>query len=182
MKPKQLWDLFKIQADVMKMLGVDEGAQYSPSVSLAAFEAAAGIASEAGEVLDAIATSTKPWKAKSEHEVRMHVLEELTDVLFFTFELYILMFGKDPILLMRQFAHKAIILKARVLSSKFSRAEIADAVHRTNIGGGFVEKQEASTELFTLVKDIGEDVPTIFSSVSVFADDPRSFVKNYFNS
>lgn len=179
MRPKQLWDLFKIQADVMKMLGVDEGAQYSPSVPLAAFEAAAGIASEAGEVLDAIATSTKPWKAKSDDEVRMHILEELVDVLFFTFELYIIMFGKDPILLMRQFSHKAILLKARVLSSKFSRAEIADAVHRTSIGA--VERREVDSELFTLIWAIGESVPTIFNFAFVFADDPRSFVKNYFN-
>lgn len=161
------------------MLGVDEGAQYSPSVSLAAFEAAAGIASEAGEVLDAIATSTKPWKAKSDDEVRAHILEELVDVLFFTFELYILMFGKDPILLMRQFNNKAIILKARVLSSKFSRAEIVDAVQRTSIGA--LEQRETDSELFTLVWSIGESVPTIFNMPLVFADDPRSFVKNYFN-
>lgn len=177
MKKAQLAELFVIQAEVMEMLGVRNSAQYSGPLSTSMVEAAMGIASEAGEVLNAIMTSTKPWKRKTDDQMKKEVLEELVDVLFFVFELYILMFGPDVNGLVRQYANKALILKARVLSSEYTREEIVDAVSRLH--NGAVDLEEAHKPLFVLIHQLGEVVPGIFTSPRVFADDPRSFVRSY---
>lgn len=52
--------------------------------------AVVSLVGESAEVLDALWTVTKPWKHKTEDEIREHVIEELTDVLFMMLEVFAL--------------------------------------------------------------------------------------------
>lgn len=108
--------MFASQATLMKVLGVESSGDPNPGTpefeSLQ--EAAIGITCEAAEILDALTTSTKPWKHTSHDEAMRHAQHELVDALFYAVEFAILS-GLDADALTELFARKQVIVCSRIL-------------------------------------------------------------------
>lgn len=101
----------------MELLGVSNDAQFSPIFSRAAFEAAIGMVSESAEVLDVMNTNSKPWKQKSEEETLRRLKDEIVDVMFYSFELAILVFGDGASEeLFDQFQTKQEVVRQRIIN------------------------------------------------------------------
>jgi len=117
----RLEQLFEAQAELMEKMGIPVVPIPNFShMSLAEFpwlaEGAMGIASEAGEVLDALvaARQNKPWKAnRADEEYQAEFIEEVVDVLFFVLEVCILV-GLEPSGLMATYRDKTRKLHKRI--------------------------------------------------------------------
>lgn len=92
---------------------------------------ALGLASEAGEVCQAINFKTRPWSTKNEHKIKTEIAEEAIDILFYLAELFIILdMNEDDVV--RHYVAKLERNLARAgVKGKYS-AEIAQSLARIN--------------------------------------------------
>jgi NTP pyrophosphatase (non-canonical NTP hydrolase) len=121
--------MFERQSELMDRLGVSNSAQFSPLFSRASFEAAIGMVSESAEVLDVMNTNSKPWKQLPTDKTLDRLKDEIVDVLFYSFELAILVFGNDASeILFDQFMAKQEVVRLRVQGVKDEKPQPTNEV------------------------------------------------------
>lgn len=110
-----LVEMFGQQLELMKKLGVNVGAQppHLKRFSMEVINAVLGICSESGEVADELTHGTKPWKSSRFDEVKLSLIEESVDVLFFLMEVWILM-GMTPSDIQKLYSEKVDRLYIRI--------------------------------------------------------------------
>lgn len=84
--------LLEVQKTFMKLLDIPDPESIGDEYIKNSYfnDAVVSLVLESAEVVDALRTVTKPWKHKTDDEVRAHVMEETTDVLFMLLEVFAL--------------------------------------------------------------------------------------------
>lgn len=174
--------MFQWQSELMKLLGVDNGAQHSSNFTTSQFEAAVGAMVEAAEIVDVINTNSKPWKTMTKGVALERVLDEMVDVLFFLLELFHLVFGNNPDILIHAFYKKQLIVKARWLSTQLSPQMVFDALSRVTIGLTLKHPSHTNDGAFIVFSELLRQIPSISEKENhkAFSEDMSKFVKDHY--
>lgn len=168
--------MMKMQAELMKALGVSNGAHADSSFTAEQLQAAIGMSCEAAEILDEFNTQTRKWKHKAFDMAMKNAKEEAIDVLLYLLEFFILV-GMDAAAIEKAFNRKVLINMARLVKASMTRAQMNEYLLEYRHGHlQAASRVTTDLNLASVFSRLVDTHPSILRNPEGFLDDPVKFV------